>query len=112
LFVVSKFLNPPLTDEQHILLEKLISGSKKINVNEKAVILSSASADNFIEGLSIITRKLGQIEDIDIVFCWVRMKDKTYVVARSDDRNVDVSEIMEAIGEGAFPGSFCNFKRY
>jgi len=100
LFVISRFLNPPLTDQQHELLEKLIAGVKKINIHEKKVVLSSARTTEFIEGLSIITRKLAQIEDIDIVICWVKMKDKTYVVARSDDTNVDVSKILEVVGGG------------
>ena len=100
LFIISKFLNLSLTDEQHILLEKLITNLKKININEKEVILSSAVANKFIEGLSVLTRKLAQIEDIDIVFCWVRMKDKTYIVARSDDISVDVSKVLDVVGGG------------
>ncbi|MBM3709838.1 MAG: CBS domain-containing protein [Actinobacteria bacterium] len=100
LVVVSKFLNLSLTDEQHDLLEKLITNSKKISVNEKEIILSSAETDKFIEGLSILTRKLAQIEDIDIVFCWVKMRDKIYAVARSDDIEVDVSKVLDVIGGG------------
>jgi len=103
LFVISKFLNLSLTEDQHILLEKLITNLKKININEKEIIFSSAQTDNFIEGLSVLTRKLAQIEDVDIVFCWVKMKDKTYVVARSDDITIDISKILEAIGGGGHP---------
>ncbi|MBM3713630.1 MAG: CBS domain-containing protein, partial [Actinobacteria bacterium] len=98
--MISKFLNLSLTDEQHALLEKLITNSKKININEKDIILSSAETNKFIEGLSVLTRKLAQIEDIDIVFCWVKMRDKTYVVARSDDVDVDVSKVLDVIGGG------------
>ena len=100
LFVISKFLNLSLTDEQHSLLEKLITNSKKVIINEKEIIISSAQTDKFIEGLSVMTRKLAQIEDIDIVFCWVKMKEKIYIVARSDDINVDVSKVLEVIGGG------------
>jgi len=100
LSVVAKFLNPPMDQIQHKLLEKLISASKKININEKKIILSSTETEKFTEGLSIITRKLGQIEDVDIVFCWVKMKDKTYLVARSDDPSVDVSGIIKVLGGG------------
>ncbi|MBN1299257.1 MAG: CBS domain-containing protein, partial [Actinobacteria bacterium] len=100
LFVLSKFLNPPLNEEQHRLLEKLISNIKIIKVYEKRIILSGARTDRYIEGLSIITRKLGQVEDIDIAICWVKMKEKTYIVARSDDSSVDVSKIIEVVGGG------------
>ncbi|MBD3263434.1 polynucleotide adenylyltransferase, partial [Candidatus Woesearchaeota archaeon] len=103
LFVVLKFLNLSLTEQQHQLLEKLIINSRKINVNETEIILSSAEMPEYVEGLSVLTRKLSQIEEVSIVFCWVKMKEKTYAVARSDDIDVDVSRILEAIGGGGHP---------
>jgi tRNA nucleotidyltransferase (CCA-adding enzyme) len=99
-FVISRFLNLSLTDEQHILLENLISNMRKLNVNGKEIIISYAKNKRFVEGLSVLTRKLAQVEDIDIVFCWVRMKDKIYVVARSDDPEVNVSKVLNVIGGG------------
>ena len=99
-FVISKFLNLSLTDEQHSLLEDLMGNMRKLNINGKDVIISHAKIKRFVEGLSVLTRKLAQIEDIDIVFCWVKMKDKTYVVARSDDQGVNVSKVLNAIGGG------------
>jgi len=103
LFMVSKFLNLSLSGDQHKLLEKLIMNCRKININETEIILSQANMPNFIEGLSILTRKLSQIEDVSIVICWVKMKSKIYAAARSDDRNVDVSEILKAVGGGGHP---------
>ncbi len=103
LFVISKFLNLSLSDEQHRLLEKLISNCRKLKINEKEVIISYAQTDRFIEGLSVLTRKLAQIEDVAVVFCWVKMKEKTYIVARSDDIDVDVSRILVPVGGGGHP---------
>ncbi len=103
LFVVSKFLNLSLTEDQHRLLEKLIMNCKKINVNETEILLSQAEMPDFVEGLSVLTRKLSQIEDISIVICWAKMKGKIYAVGRSDNKNVDVSEILEAVGGGGHP---------
>ncbi len=103
LFVVLKFLNLSLSEDQHGLLEKLIMNYKKIKINETEILLSSAEMPKFIEGLSVLTRKLSQIEDVSIVICWAKMKEKTYLVARSDDKNVDVSEILEVVGGGGHP---------
>lgn len=100
LFVLSKFLNLALSEEQHNLLEKLILNSSKIKINEKEILLSRAVADNYVEGLSVLTRKLALVEESDIVFCWVRMKDKIYLVGRSDDKDVDVSKILFPLGGG------------
>jgi len=103
LFIVLKFLNLSLTSEQHELLEKLIMNSRKIKINETEVILSSAVMPQYVEGLSVLTRKLSQIEEVSIVICWARMKEKIYAVARSDDVDVDVSRILEAVGGGGHP---------
>lgn len=103
LFVVSKFLNLSLTEDQHRLLEKLIMNCKKININETEILLSQAEMPDFVEGLSVLTRKLSQIEDISIAICWAKMKGKIYAVGRSDNKNVDVSEILEVVGGGGHP---------
>jgi len=100
LFTVSKFLNLTLSEEQHNLLEKLILNSWKVKINEKEVLFSKEVLDNYVEGLSILTRKLALIEEADIVFCWVKMKDKIYLVGRSDDKDVDVSKVLLSLGGG------------
>ncbi len=103
LFVALKFLNLSLSPDQHGLLERLIINSKKIKVNEKEVLMSCADMPHYIEGLSVLTRKLSQIEEISIVICWARMKGKVYVVARNDDKSVDVSKVLGALGGGGHP---------
>jgi len=97
--VISRFLNLSLTDEQHELLEYLIGNMRKLDVNGKEIIISYGKSKRYIEGLSVLTRKLAQVEDTDVVFCWVRMKDKIYVVARSDDPEVNVSKVLNVIGK-------------
>lgn len=100
IYVISRFLNLSLTVEQHSLFEKLMANLRKVRIHEKELIISSAVTDKFVEGLSVLTRKLGQIEDVSVIFCWVKMKDKVYVAARSEDAQVDVSKILGAIGGG------------
>jgi len=98
--VISRFLNLSLTVEQHRLLEQLITNLRKIIIHEKELIISSAVTERFVEGLSVLTRKLGQVEDVSVIFCWVKMKDKIYVAARSEDTGIDVSKVLEVIGGG------------
>jgi len=101
--VITRFLNLSLTGEQHRLLEKLIANLKKITIYETDILFSNATSERFVEGLSVLTRKLGQVEDVDVVFCWVKMKEKIYLVGRSEDSKVDVSKVLEPIGGGGHP---------
>jgi tRNA nucleotidyltransferase (CCA-adding enzyme) len=100
LFAVSRFLNLPLSKEQHDLLEKLILNSWIIRINEKDILFSREVMDNYVEGLSVLARKLALVEESDIVFCWVKMKDEIYLVGRSNDKDVDVSKIILLFGGG------------
>ena len=101
--VINRFLSFSLTKEQHSLLERLILSYKKVKIYDKAFLLANTRTDVFIEGLSIVTKKISQIEDVDVAFCWVRMKDKTYLVGRSSDPEIDVSKILAPLGGGGHP---------
>ncbi len=103
LYILSRFLNLSLNKEQHKLFEKLILNSTRERIKAKNILFSYAVVDQYIEGLSVLTRKLAQVEDVRTVFCWTKMKDKTYIVARSDEKDVDVSKIMESVGGGGHP---------
>ena len=103
LFVALKFLNLSLSPDQHELLEKLIINSKKVKVNEKEILVSWVDMSHYIEGLSVLTRKLSQIEEVSIVICWARMKGKVYIAARNDDKSVDVSKVLAPLGGGGHP---------
>jgi len=103
LYVLNRFHNISLSEDQHKLLENLIDNSEKVMVKGKEILLSHAQVDGYVEGLSVLTRKLSQIEDINTVICWARMKGKVYVVARSYDKSVNVSDILDAVGGGGHP---------
>ncbi|MDD5622173.1 MAG: CBS domain-containing protein [Actinomycetota bacterium] len=103
LFVVLKFLNLSLSEDQHRLLEKLIMNCKKIKINGIEILISQVETPDFIEGLSVLTGKLAQVEDASVVICWAKMKEKIYLVARSDNKDVDVSGVLKVVGGGGHP---------
>lgn len=103
IYVLNQFHNISLTEDQHYLLEVLIDNIEKIKIKEKEILLSWAKVDDYVEGLSVLTRKLSQIEDINTVICWAQMKGKVYIVGRSYDRSIDVSDILSFLGGGGHP---------
>jgi tRNA nucleotidyltransferase (CCA-adding enzyme) len=103
LYILSRFLNLSLNEEQHKLFEELILNSSRKKINGRNILFSFAHSDRYIEGLSVLTRKLAQVEDARVVFCWAKMKEKTYIVGRSDEKDLDVSRILETVGGGGHP---------
>lgn len=97
---VNKFTNIGLNAQQKKLLNKLISTSKEIFFKGISVVFAKSQVERYIEGLALVTHKLMEIVNCDIIFVLVKMKNKIYVVSRSNRDSVDVGEIMNIIGGG------------
>jgi tRNA nucleotidyltransferase (CCA-adding enzyme) len=97
---VNKFTNIGLNTKQKKLLNKLISTSQEIYLKGISVVFAKSKICEYIEGLALVTHKLMEIVNCDIIFVLVQMKNKVYVVSRSNRNSVNVGEIMKIIGGG------------
>lgn len=100
LSVVANFLGRPLTLEQKELLKELIVGAQRHLIRGVKVLVASARLPDFLEGLALLTHKLGEIEQVDAVFSVVEMGDRVYVVGRSNTPGVDVRSVLMHFGGG------------
>lgn len=97
---VNKFTNIGLNLKQKKLLNQLILNSKELYFKGASVVFAQAGVNEYIEGLALITHKLIEIVNSDIIFVLVKMKNKIYVVARSRRNSADIGEILKTIGGG------------
>ena len=100
LSVIGEFLGRPLTDEQQVLLKKLLVTSQRYNINGVKVLIANADIEEFIDGLALLTHKLSEIEQIDAVFAAVFMEDRVHLVSRSSVPEVNCRDIMAHFGGG------------
>lgn len=101
--VIRSFLNITLTQEQHKLLEELISKSKIVRMKDVDVLMSNVRTSEFVNGFSILAHKLGDLEEADVTFIYAKMKDRIYIVARSKRDDVDVGKILSYFNGGGHP---------
>lgn len=101
--VVRTFLGAPLSREQHQLLEKLIFSSHKVRINDVDILISTAEMEEYIDGLSILTNKLGEIEESRVIFTAAGTEDRIYMVGRSRMEEVDASRVLAHFGGGGHP---------
>lgn len=101
--VISYFLNMPLTREQHELLNVFLKQSRLINVSGVDVLFSSAEVKDYVDGASVLTHKLGDLENVDIVFTFLMMKDRIHIIARSRVNDVSVASVLGAFEGGGHP---------
>lgn len=97
---VNKFTNIGLNLKQKILLNQLIATSQELYFKGISVVFARAGAKEYIEGLALVTHKLMDIVNSDIIFVLVKMKNKIYLVARSNRNSVNVGEILKTLGGG------------
>jgi len=97
---VNKFTNIGLNSQQKKLLNRLISTSQEKYFKGISVVFAKSKVGEYIEGLALVTHKLIEIVNSDIIFVLVQMKNRVYVVGRSNRNSVNVGKIMKSIGGG------------
>ncbi|MFW6148523.1 MAG: CBS domain-containing protein [Atribacterota bacterium] len=97
---VNKFTNIGLNTPQKKLLNRLISSSQEFYFKGVSVVFAKSRAEEYIEGLALVTHKLIEVVNSDIIFVLVMMKNRIYVVGRSSRSSVNVGEILKEIGGG------------
>ena len=97
---VNKFTNIGLNLKQKILLNQLIATSQELYFKGISVVFARAEAKEYIEGLALVAHKLKDIVSSDIIFVLVSMKNRIYLVARSNRNSVNVGEILKTLGGG------------
>jgi tRNA nucleotidyltransferase (CCA-adding enzyme) len=98
--LVSDFIRRELTAQQVGLLNELIRSAETHTVNGARVVVSTASLDRYVGDLAMLTHKLRDMENINVLFTLVRMDNRVHLVARSRLDVVDVGRIVEAFGGG------------
>ena len=97
---VNRFTNIGLNTQQKRLLNKLIIASRELYFKGVGVVFTKSTVPQYIEGLALITHKLIEILNSDIIFVLVQMKNRVYIVGRSNRNSVNVGKIMTIIGGG------------
>ena len=103
LTMVSDFIRRELTREQVSLLNELITSAESYVINGIPIVISTASLEKYVGDLALLTHKLRDMENINVLFTLVRMDNRIHMVARSRLDAVDAGEIAQEFGGGGHP---------
>jgi len=98
--IVSGFLNRNLNEKQNNLLRDFLEKAKVKSINGVEVVIIVTEIDDFVGGLSLPLHKFIDLKNTDVTFAVIRARDKIYVLARSRDPSINVSEILSPLGGG------------
>ncbi|MBI2251471.1 MAG: CBS domain-containing protein [Armatimonadetes bacterium] len=101
--IVSRFIHHSLNKHQRNLLSKLLQSSKIYNIHSFKVLITKAKISHYIEELALITHRIMDLEQLDIILSIVLMKEKTYIIGRSALIDFDLNNVLADFGGGGHP---------
>ncbi|MDZ4763464.1 MAG: CBS domain-containing protein [Chloroflexota bacterium] len=101
---VRQYLEPPLSDEQRDLFDALIAAAETRRISGYTVVIAATETSTYVDQLNAVAHRVRDTLDPHAVILLVSMprgKDIiTYIVCRSNDDAIDVSQIASVYGGG------------
>ncbi|RJP60210.1 MAG: CBS domain-containing protein [Candidatus Auribacter fodinae] len=98
--VAGNYMNPEMNEELTRILSQFLDSLECITIRSFNIYLITASMPNYVPHISFLVHKVREIENIGIVFALIEMEGKIYLIARSNNRFVDVSAVARHFGGG------------
>lgn len=98
--IISNLISREISPKQISLLNDMIQASTRHSINGVEVVVTTISADTYINDFSFLVHKMAGMENIDAIFAIALMENKVYLVARSRIPEVDVGTILSHMGGG------------
>lgn len=103
--LINQYMRTKLNESQQSLFEQLVSHARVVNMSGNRVAFSAADCDEYVDGIAVLTRKLMEVESADATFAAVYMRDRIYLVGRSDSSFINVCDVARLYGGDGHPGA-------
>lgn len=100
---VAEMITRELTAEQVALLNDLIRNSTTLNLNGIPVVLARTTTRQYVGDFAVLAHKYMDMENLHVLLALAQMDDRVYIVGRSRLPEVNVGEILAALGGGGHP---------
>ena len=103
LAIANQYLNPPLSDQQRTVYDRLLLGTQHFDIFGNRIVTSMANAIDLDEEISSIAHKIRDLLDPDALFLVVHTQEGIRIVARSTSDQIHVGKIAQQFGGGGHP---------
>ncbi|HYE76658.1 MAG TPA: CBS domain-containing protein, partial [bacterium] len=103
--LVNRFLAIELDAAQKQLLQKLSLNIQKIRIKGLDIAFATARTREMVPEVAVLTRKVQDLENCDVIFALVESAGKTIIVGRSRTPAVDCNQILGFLGGGGHAGA-------
>jgi tRNA nucleotidyltransferase (CCA-adding enzyme) len=98
--LLGRYLRGPLQPDQRNLLRLLSANRSEREVAALRVVSAFAQVDGYVEDVSTLASRVGEVSDWDVLLLSVEMEGRVLVVARSRTSALAVDEALGALGGG------------
>jgi tRNA nucleotidyltransferase (CCA-adding enzyme) len=98
--VVASMISREISPEQISYLNDLIQSSVRRVINGVEVVIASVHFDRYLPDFAFLVHKMMKMESIHAIFALAMMENKVHIVGRSSTDEVDVGDILGALGGG------------
>ncbi|PKO18192.1 MAG: hypothetical protein CVU39_01775 [Chloroflexi bacterium HGW-Chloroflexi-10] len=103
LVIANQYLNPPLSDQQRLVYNRLLQQSQHHEINGCRIVTAISNAEDLDEEISSIAHKIRDLLDPDALFLLVKTNEGIRLVARSTTDQIHVGKIAQQFGGGGHP---------
>ena len=103
--VLATYLQPPLSPDQQALLAAMLHDLERHAVGGVEVGVVQLTPERMPEGLAQVVGEAAALVDVPVIFAVVGGRRRVAVVGRSRSPEVDVGEVLGALGGGGHPGA-------
>ena len=100
---ISDIMSRTLTADQVVLMADMIRNAQEINLRGTKITITEASLNEYEDDLAVCVQRLKDTLNIEVLFALIRIADKVFLIARSSNKNVDVSKVAQHFGGGGHP---------
>jgi tRNA nucleotidyltransferase (CCA-adding enzyme) len=98
--LLGRYLRGPLQPDQRELLRRLDARRAQREVSGLRLITASAEADAYVEDVSTLVSRIGDVADWDVLLLSVAMESRVLVIGRSRTTAVAIDVALEPLGGG------------
>lgn len=98
--IAVEFLNPPLSNDQREVYDRLVATAEAMDIHGHRVILACGEILDMNEEISTLAHKLRDLFDPDALFVLVSTAEGVRLVARSTTDDIDVSAVAAQFNGG------------
>jgi len=103
--VISNLISREISPEQIHHLNDLIQSITHHLIRGVEVAITSVNFDHYLPDFAFLVHKMVKMENINAVFALGMMENKVHIVGRSSTDEVDVGNILSALGGGGHPSA-------